>query len=145
MFGRKPASVRTLGLIAFASAVVFAGGVAWITSLPDTEDRLSLWLALPTVLAAMALLYSSIVFTLAYWRHLDEAAREAHKWAWYWGGSLGIIPGFFIATWGDSVARAGGLGFTEPGELIEFGVVTILLSMLVGYLLAWGVWWSRKR
>src|SRR4051812_38918348 len=28
-----------------------------------------------------------------YWLAIDEAARDAQKTAWFWGGSLAIIPG----------------------------------------------------
>ena len=30
------------------------------------------------------------------WRLMDEAQKEAHKWAWYWGGSFGLIGGFIV-------------------------------------------------
>ena len=85
------------------------------------------------------------VFAVLSWRNLDEAAREAHKWAWYWGGSLAIIPGFIFASLSSSVEWAGRLSLRTPGELVQFGALTVLASMLVGYLIAWGVWWLRTR
>ena len=144
MFGRKPASARTLGLMTFGLGLAFGAAVTWINLIPEA-DELPVWLALLLPVVALAFMGYAIAFTLAYWRRLDEAAREAHKWAWYWGGSLGIIPGFLFAVSGDGVGRAQRLGFAEPKELIEFGAVAVLASMIAGYLIAWGVWWLRKR
>lgn len=144
MTQRKPASTRTLALITLASGVVFFGGIAWISTIPEGRD-LPIWLALITPAAALVFGGYAIAFTLAYWRRLDEAAREAHKWAWYWGGSLGIAPGFFFATFDGAIGRAAWFGFNEPRELIEFGTLSIMLSMIACYLVAWGVWWFRKR
>lgn len=93
-----------------------------------------------------AVLVTALVATLAYWRRLDEAAREAHKWAWYWGGSLGMLPGLllpFTGRLGPDVAER--LGFVEAHELMHFGAMAVLTSMIAGYTVAWLVWWLRKR
>jgi hypothetical protein len=87
-----------------------------------------------------------IVLSIMHWRRLDEAAREAHKWAWYWGGSMGLIPGAAIALGEEfSVGLARRLGFVEPHELLNFGGLAILVCMLIGYLIAWAVWWLWRR
>jgi hypothetical protein len=142
----RPLSPKSLLWTFVAATFVFAGVVgAWSTAVPEGEDQ-PLGLTLFVLAGVLVLVPGAIYSTLKHWRGLDEAAREAHKWAWYWGGSLGILPGLVIAltrTTGVEMARA--LGFTEPHDLIEFGALAVLISMLIGYLIAWGFWWLRRR
>ena len=62
-----------LGLVVgFASALIDTfGGAA--TELLQTG----------MLIASMAVVFWVCV---VWWRGADEAVREAHKWAWYWGG-----------------------------------------------------------
>ena len=108
-----------------------------------TEDRfdLSVWgmvAGFPLVLA----------LTVMWWLRLDEAAREAHKWAWYWGATGGILASFPLLM-GVSAAKvvsfAGRIGMSRPEELVAFGVLAVLTLQLVGYGLAWAAWWLRRR
>ncbi|MEL7016871.1 MAG: hypothetical protein AAGK60_12515 [Pseudomonadota bacterium] len=73
-------------------------------------------MAFPSWLAPVFLVFltGGSVF---YWRSLDETAREAHKFSWYWGSSIGV--GLVIAAWLldrsglnfiDAMANAGTLG-----------------------------------
>lgn len=85
------------------------------------------------------------VTSLAYWRNIDEAAREAHKFAWMWGGSTAmalVLPIPFLI--GD--ARLVSLmGQHAPAEWVAIGVVGLITVQLVGYGLAWAGWWLRQR
>jgi hypothetical protein len=38
---------------------------------------------IPPWMIAVVLVFA-VAATIWIWRALDEAAREAHKWAWYW-------------------------------------------------------------
>jgi hypothetical protein len=81
------------------------------------------------------------------WTAIDEAAREAHKFAWFWGGSasLCVIGGLYVwlVRGGDasSLARMS----HSPGELIALGIGVCILIQLVGYLAAWAGWWLARR
>lgn len=49
---------------------------------------------------ALALTALSVVWLLVFviwaWKRTDEAAREAHKFAWFWGGSFGALAGLLL-------------------------------------------------
>ncbi|MEL6112331.1 MAG: hypothetical protein AAFR20_05955 [Pseudomonadota bacterium] len=101
--------------------------------------------------AAPAFLVFLIVGSVAYWRVLDETAREAHKFSWYWGSSIGVA--LVIAVWLldrsglnfiQSLADAGTLG-ADPSEAFTNGAYTILILQTVIYAFVWGGWWLRMR
>ena len=51
----------------------------------------------PLALVLMALVVTglsalAVWLTSKYWGRIDEAAREAHKWAWFWGGNIALVP-----------------------------------------------------
>ena len=144
---RKPLSPKALTYILLGGTIVFIGTAEIWSSLTPESQEPHLGLNIFLVGGLLLLLPSALIITIKYWRRLDEAAREAHKWAWYWGGSTGMIPGLFLVTFPPvrTDGWAGRLGFVEPEQLIEFGAMAVLLPMLVGYLIAWGVWWFRKR
>ena len=82
-----------------------------------------------------------------WWRGIDEAAREAHKWAWWWGGSGGMALGAVVLitlTARDGVLPAASLGLSAA-DLIVGGMMTILLFQLAGYTIAWAAWWLKRR
>ena len=83
-----------------------------------------------------------------WWRHLDEAAREAHKWAWFWGGTSGMAVGavllMVLSLRREEVVLPQWAGETPP-ELLLNGMMAILLFQLAGYGLAWAWWWLGRR
>ncbi|MBL0948685.1 hypothetical protein [Brevundimonas sp.] len=84
-----------------------------------------------------------------WWSGLDEAAREAHKWAWWWGSTFGIAVGGVILLTGTVVvdpaqARAA-LEASDPVDLVQGGALCVLLLQTVGYACAWVFWWARHR
>lgn len=67
--------------VALVLALGFATGVTLrFEGLPDAA-RVALILVL-IVLMTWA--------CATYWRRMDEVQKEAHKFAWYWGGSAGL-------------------------------------------------------
>lgn len=128
--------VYRLGM--FASLAVFGLVVAyWWLGRPAgrTEDL--------TVIAFIASSLAISVFGMRYWALIDEAAKEAHKWAWMWGGSVGA--GAFLGFLAGSRAGSG-----SPIDLIRndqfiAGVVACYAVQLIGYGLAWAYWWLRRR
>jgi len=86
-----------------------------------------------------------------YWRRLDETAREAHKFAWYWGSSvaiLGIVVVYAIALFG--VGAAGEMpsfyaSSKVPEDAFVDGAIFVFMSQVVAYGVLWIVWWVRMR
>ena len=97
------------------------------------------------IAAAMA---AAIGGSVWWWARLDEAAREAHKWAWLWGGSAGMavgaVPMLTFMMHGDTAEIPFWLGDT-PAEAFGSGMVAILLFQTAGYGIAWAFWWLRRR
>lgn len=89
-------------------------------------------------------------FVLWWWKHADEAVREAHKWAWFWGGGTGLLIGLIG---GVADARLGQRRLESvfsnyvgtPLTAFEGGMLFLMLTMSAGYLIAWVIWWLRHR
>lgn len=103
----------------------------------------------PIYVVVGALLLFALVSSLFWWRGMDEAQKEAHKWAWYWGGSVGLLVVLFVyvaskigaGTFVAEYARTVGY----EGQLFELGLMTALAPPVAGYAIAWVVWWLRHR
>jgi hypothetical protein len=78
-----------------------------------------------------------------WWRGLDEAAQEAHKWAWWWGSTFGLaIGGVALFT----LVFAAGDGLSgEPKDLLLGGAALVAGVQTVGYGVAWAVWWLKRQ
>ena len=96
----------------------------------------------------LGLLVPAAWLTCLYWRRLDEAAKEAQKAAWYWGGSLGMGIGFIAVVLMTSAdATVGGLlpADASPTQYVQAGAIGMMLVQLVGFVSAWALWWWSKR
>ena len=95
----------------------------------------------------------AIAICLMWWRGLDEAAREAHKWAWWWGGTTGttgtavsaLIMLGLLALSGADGALIGPFAAMSPVAIMQTAVLGVLGFQVVGYGVAWGVWWLARR
>lgn len=98
------------------------------------------------VVLAFVLMVVASWSSLIYWRNLDEAAREAHKFAWFWGASAGMIVAIPVmallsAGWLEAVS-----GPLPTNSWMMAGMMTMLGLQVVGYGVAWaGWWWMRRR
>jgi putative transcriptional regulator len=99
-------------LFALVAAAGGLGGGLLVHQL--IEGALPRWVGLPLLSAAALVALGS---TLLHWRAVDEAAREAHKSAWYWGGMAGTI-GFAAVAWAMSAPAVRRRG---PGGLVRDG------------------------
>lgn len=88
----------------------------------------------------------------AWWmKALDEAAQEAHKWAWYWGGSVGLTMGMagilvLMTPMAAEVQFATIIsGRTDPAAYLVTGAFAVTVPMMIGYMAAWALWWWRHR
>jgi hypothetical protein len=104
--------------------------------------------------AGLAIVWA-LVFACLSWRRLDETGRTAHSSAWFWGGSTALflamvavmltilIPGFerplvaFVDGWSKK-HPAGQMGFI-------FGVLAAAMAQVIGYFIAWMIWWGKRR
>ena len=111
----------------------------------------------PGVPLWLFLIFSAVVMGFSIWigglwmRSIDEAAQEAHKWAWYWGGSCGMAVGGVIALMAVP-QRAASLDLpsllpdrTDPAAYLVTGAALMVLMMIAGYGVAWAVWWLKRR
>ncbi len=99
---------------------------------------------------ATAAMIGGFAVSIVWMRSIDEAAQEAHKSAWFWGGSAGMALGgvaVCLATLPQaaSVHIPSWLGDrTDPAAYAATGASGMLLLMLAGYTLAWAWWWLRR-
>lgn len=116
------------------------------TPLLDTSN--ALWIAL---LAGGIGATVSFIYGLYWMRSIDEAAQEAHKWSWYWGGSAGMAAGmaFVLASLAPATAKLQVPNFlsdrTDPVAYMAMGAMGMLLLMILGYGVAWVWWWWSRR
>lgn len=145
---RKPLKpLGAPGLIAVVVATLFLGLLGGLAAafLTEQPGRMGVILTAVTLSVVMA---GALGVAAWWWRRVDEAAKEAHKWAWYWGGSCGMLVGgvglLTLSIRGGDIALPASLGET-PAELLALGMMAIMMCQTVGYLIAWaGWWWSRR-
>ncbi len=94
----------------------------------------------------MVLFGLMIAGTLWWWRRADEAVREAHKWAWYWGGSVGMCVGLGAVMLANIYGRDAPIpDGMSMADVLSVGAMITLAPMLIGYLVAWIAWWFAMR
>lgn len=95
------------------------------------------------------LVIATMGVSILWWLSIDEAQREAHKWAWYWGGSFGLllsVLAFVVAFAGGDELMSGYTHFMgSEGRLLALGIITAQAPAMLGYGIAWGIWWLRHR
>ncbi len=141
----KPLGVRgALLVFAVSLGLGLIGGVLGVIL---SEQPGVAGFAMSAVMLALVMA-ATLSICVWWWRHLDEAAREAHKWAWFWGGTSGMAVGavllMALSLRRDEVVLPQWAGET-PSELLLNGMMAILLFQLAGYGLAWAWWWLGRR
>ena len=138
------------GLLAICLILVLAGiavGYGSERGGPSAEA------SVPFVMVGLAL----VLMTGSFWigvlwmRSIDEAAREAHKWAWYWGGTAGMAVGGVLMLL-SGIPRRSPLqvplvmgGTPDPAGYAASGAFALMMMMTLGYTIAWAIWWWRHR
>jgi hypothetical protein len=86
--------------------------------------------------------------SVLWWNTLDEAAREAHKWAWWWGSTGGLAVGgvavITLSARGVSGSILAVLG-PDPVDILLAGGLACAGFQIIGYALAWAGWWLARR
>ena len=133
-------------LLSMGASLVL-GGLAGAGSvfLGDQPGPVGTAVTAALVTAAMALGFTACLW---WWRGIDEAAREAHKWAWWWGGTGGMAVGavllLTLMLTAEEQSLPAKLGST-PADIFVSGMTAILLFQMAGYSLAWAGWWLKHR
>lgn len=124
-------------------AGLIAGGLAVAVG-ASNPLRLTL-----TVVGLSATMAFAIAACAWWWHGLDEAAREAHKWAWWWGSTFSLaVGGVVLITLTmamDPAQTTRTLSDTTAMDLVAGGAMGALLLQCMGYFIAWAVWWLRRR
>ena len=134
---------RAMILSMMAAGFVAGGALAWTDV--RFADRIP---PLTIAVVATVMLLAACAATILIWARLAEVVREAHKSAWYWGGSAGmcLALGIMVFAWRD---RAGALAAALPhltvSTGIALGIALCLALQTAGYALGWVVWWLTKR
>lgn len=147
MASEKSASARRPGLGMFMASLL-GGGVIAGAAIAVFE---SFGARLPAEGAALGALFVgalAMLWSRGWWARVDEGVREAHKTAWYWGGSVGSVIVSGLAAFllfdrsGASLERFAMA--TGDGGLILTGIVVALGLQLIGYGVFWAGWWFTR-
>jgi hypothetical protein len=147
---KRVALFTVAGCIGLVLALFLAGAAVGFLAARGAVDPGA---ALLWVMGAFAVLVmlGALAVGVGWMRSIDEAAREAHKSAWYWGGSAGMsIGGVGIILAALPQAEKMQIpswfaGRTDPVAYAATGAFGMMSLMLVGYLVAWAWWWWRRR
>ncbi|HCW50260.1 MAG TPA: hypothetical protein DGP25_09935 [Brevundimonas sp.] len=141
---RNKKKMDDLTVVLCALTVVGVSATAATPFWPDAWGRAP---SIGVFVLAAGLAVFLALHTLYWWRALDEAAREAHKWAWWWGGNLGFIVGgaaVVIAALAGVNLLPAAVPHTDAA-LIALGVAAAFAAQAVGYGVAWCGWWIAHR
>ncbi|WP_420472430.1 MULTISPECIES: hypothetical protein [unclassified Brevundimonas] len=140
--GRRIAGPKTFLMVMGLSLA--AGAIAGVGNAVAAEFSGAAAFAVSIGLNAVAMAVC-LLLAIWWWRRLDEAAREAHKWAWWWGGCSGMAVGGVLLLTLQTQEVDIGLSGMPPGEVLAFGMAVMLGFLLVGYAIGWVVWWAQRR
>ena len=89
------------------------------------------------------------------WKRVDEAAREAQKSAWFWGGTAGLVLALIITmtmplardTWHGVFQFIDARRGAWPLHALTFvdGVLFAAILQVVGFFFGITTWWTAKR
>lgn len=139
------------GLVLLTIGSVIGGGVIGYLSATNAgigAGGASLWII---GAIAVALMVGALAVGVVWMRSIDEAAREAHKAAWYWGGTGGMAVGGVLAI---MAALPGATHWTIPAFYVDrmdpaayaaSGAFGLMLLMVIGYAIVWAWWWLVRR
>lgn len=137
-----------LGLIALmVVTVIVAIGIGFLVGRGVVKED-SAMVTLMTVFTVV-LMIGAMVMSVAWMRAIDEAAREAHKAAWFWGGCSGMAlgsVGIVLATLpqAETLQFVAWNGRTDPAAYMAAGAFAMMMLMTLGYIIVWAWWWLAR-
>ncbi|HEX8661105.1 MAG TPA: hypothetical protein VF686_04500 [Brevundimonas sp.] len=137
-----------LGLIALLALIFVVGIAVGFLSAHGTVSAERAVVPVMTVFA-VAMMIGGMAVTVAWMRAIDEAAREAHKAAWFWGGCSGMAVGgvgLVLASLpqAETLQFAALDGRTDPAAYMAAGAFAMMSLMTLGYIVVWVWWWLAR-
>lgn len=145
----KRVLVRSVIGMVVVLAVVFIAAVAvgYFAAHGSVDaDRAVVWIMAPFAVVAMI---GAFWIGAAWMRSIDEAAQEAHKAAWYWGGTAGMALGgvpliLTVLPQAETLDLPALAGRTDPAAYMATGAFAMMMLMTLGYIVVWAWWWLRR-
>jgi len=138
-----------LGLLALVALVFLMGIVMGFLGAAGvvTMDGAVLWIM---TMFSVVIMAGAFWVAVAWMRSIDEAAREAHKAAWFWGGSAGMAVGgvgviLAALPQAETLRFAAHDGRTDPAAYMAAGAFGMMMLMMIGYAVVWAWWWLARR
>lgn len=138
---RKPLGfARTMGLCILLGLI--AGGLAAALNAFNVANA-------PVLNAAAVFVIGVPMLWLcrSWWLGVDEGVREAHKFSWFWGGTVALVPIGAVALGllaiADAEAPMYGVVPHDAG-MILLGIGFTVTTLLVGYGVCWAAWWRLR-
>lgn len=147
MVDRRMLEVWKYGVAALAGAVVVMGVSRALFAGPSAMGTSQVMIPTLAALAAMGWCYFMAVLAL---KRVDEYQVAAGKFAWYWGGSLGVAVSLVVYTF----IHMGGLHWLEPARFqlspevsagFRMGYLVGVGFPFAGFLMARLYWGLAKR
>lgn len=121
-----------------------AGGV--VGALWGVLDAMEIAVPRPVLVGAAVVAIPALAWAMwVHWRNVDEAAREAHKFAWFWGASGGLLLALPIMALITTTRLELVFGPREPSEWVIGGLFCMALLQITGYALTWAGWWLVRQ
>jgi hypothetical protein len=145
---RADPNLDAKGMVSVA-ATLTAVGLTLSVDTPLWPTALGAPPSLGLVVIILGFVLATTHYTLLWWRDLDDAAREAHRRAWWRGGNLGLLLGALgligLLQTGQTVVEP--LMADGPAAWAVTGFLCLLAGQAVGYGLAllWGVVTKRVK
>ncbi len=99
----------------------------------------------------LAVLIFLLIISISYWKNIDEAAKEAHKFAWYWSsiGWISLAATFYTTMQYNAVPNSLvsllETKFNSPTEIFMAGIISSIIIQIIFYSIIWIGWWARTR
>jgi hypothetical protein len=143
---------RRLAIAAYATAatlgaVLVGSGAVWLVlRFVHLGTVASAWALSAVYVVVIAW---AVTFVWLYWRRLDEAAKEAQKFAWFYGAVAAMFVTapmiLFVRLDGGAFLAVLAPSHPTPGAYFALGWISLALAQAIGFLVVWAGWWRAKR
>lgn len=145
---RRTWGLWKFALIGWGGAIALMIGSQIVFGRMGAADFGTARVLIPTFTTAAAIAWAFLMAVFAF-RRMDEFEQEGGKFAWYWGGTVGLA----VSVVGYAFVGLGGLHWLDPARF-HLGA-ELFRSFQVGYFLGIGgpflgffvarLWWSLAK